>query len=426
LLLAVRGALRYRAAMDRLAAGFWGAFFCTAALMLAISLSAFRLSHRRVALNAGLTSIVSAAFAFAYLGGLPLAPNTEARVLAHVAVVTAVFLALMLMATMGMVRHTPVGRRAAGMLLAGGLIVLALGWLLEPPQSLALSSLAAFAIGAVMLVVAARGALRGDRAGWKAVAGIVFMLVAIAGLSWIAMSGTTTWPVHALSALSGVAYLSVIASVLWARYSYLLELSEVLAHGPSYDPVTRMRSHSETGQMVGEVFFRRGAEARPIGVLAVSLANLYALENLHGRAAFNHALFICAGRLRRCVPQNAEMGRMGEDGFLLLVPNAPDVARLEQLARQIRDRLCRPVSLSTSRDPAGLEAAGTAWVADVGIGVLGTNTQVRPSQAIATARAMARTAWSHPSRMAFFDEQAGQIAELGAATRPLAAAAVPA
>ena len=412
--------------MDRLAAGFWGAFFCTAALMLALSLAAFRLSHRRVALNAALTSVFSAAFVFAYLGGLPLAPNTEARVLAHVAVITAVFLALMLMSTMGMVRHTAVGRRAATALLAGGLLVLAAGWALEPTQSLALSSMAAFSIGAVMLVVAARGALRGDRAGWKAVAGIVFMLVAIAGLSRVALGDTTAWPVHAISALAGVAYLCVIASVLWARYSYLLELSEVLAHGPSYDPVTRMRSHSETGQMVGEVFFRRGAEARPIGVVAVSLANLYALENLHGRAAFNHALFVCAGRLRRCVPQNAEMGRLGEDGFLLLLPNAPDLERLEQLARQIRARLGRPVSLSTSRDPAGLEAAGTAWIADLGIGVLGTTTQVRPSQAVATARAMARTAWSYPSRMAFFDENAGQIAELGAATRPPPAAVAPA
>jgi hypothetical protein len=120
------------------------------------------------------------------------------------------------------------------------------------------------------------------------------------------------------------------------------------------------------------------------------------------------------------------MGRLGEDGFLLLVPNAPDLERLEQLARQIRDRLCRPVALSTSRDPAGLEAAGTAWVADIGIGVLGTTTQVRPSQAVATARAMARTAWSYPSRMAFFDENVGQIAELGAVTRPLPPGAVPA
>src|SRR5690606_40395944 len=92
------------------------------------------------------------------------------------------------------------------------------------------------------------------------------------------------------------------------------ELAEVLAHGPSYDPVTRMRSHNETGQMVGDIFFRRNAEARPIGVLAVCIANLYALENLHGRAAFNHALFVCASRLRRCVPQNVEMGRLAEIG----------------------------------------------------------------------------------------------------------------
>ena len=215
-----------------------------------------------------------------------------------------------------------------------------------------------------------------------------------------------------MSAVAGVAYLCVIAAVLWARYSYLLELSEVLANGPSYDPVTRMRSHNETGQMVGDVFFQRNAEARPIGVLAVCLANLYALENLHGRAAFNHALFVCAGRLRRVVPQNVEMGRLGEDGFLLLVPNAQELDRLAQLAMQIRDRLARPLSLSVSRDPAGLEHAGTAWVADVGIGVLATSTQVRPSQAVATARAMARTAWSYGSRMAFFDQKAGQIAEL--------------
>src|SRR5690606_33590688 len=190
------------------------------------------------------------------------------------------------------------------------------------------------------------------------------------------------------------------------------ELAEVLAHGPSYDPVTRMRSHNETGQMVGDIFFRRNAEARPIGVLAVCIANLYALENLHGRAAFNHALFVCASRLRRCVPQNVEMGRLAEDGFLLLVPHAPDVERLAQLARQIRDRLARPVSLSTSRDPAGLESASTAWRADLGVGVLLTNTQVRPAQAVSTARAMARTAWSYRSRLAFFDQAAGQIAEL--------------
>src|SRR5262249_35414630 len=151
----------------------------------------------------------------------------------------------------------------------------------------------------------------------------------------------------------------------------------------------RMRSHSETGQMLGDVFVRRGTEPRPIGVIAICVANLYALENLHGRAAFNHALFVSAGRLRRSVPPNVEMGRLSEDGFLLLVPHTADVQRLGLLARAIRDRLMRPITLSTSRDPAGLESGDTPWVAEVGIGVLGTSTQVRPSQVVGTARAMA-------------------------------------
>jgi GGDEF domain-containing protein len=398
--------------MDQIAAGFWGAFFCTAALMMVISLAAFARSHRRVALMAALTSLASASFVVSYLGWLPIDGELEERVQGHVAVATAVSLGLMLMSTLGLLRQRSVGRRAVAGLVGAGLLVVVASWALDAGDSLALGSTTAFTVGLVMLFVAARGAMRGDRGGWTFVAALFFMLAAIAGLSWIAISGTRSWPMHAVSAVAGVCYLSVTAAVLWARYSYLLELAEVMAHGPSYDPVTRMRSHSETGQMVGDVFFRRNAEARPIGVLAVCIANLYALENLHGRAAFNHALFICAGRLRRCVPQNVEMGRLGEDGFLLLVPHTADVQRLAQLARQIRDRLSRPVRLSTSRDPAGLEARSTNWVAEVGIGVLGTSTQARPSQVVSTARAMARTAWSYASRLAFFDDATGQIAEL--------------
>lgn len=398
--------------MDAVAAGFWGAFFCTAALMLGTSLAAFARSHRRVALMAGLTSAASAAFAGGYLGLLPFDGPTQARVLAHFAVVAAVVLALMLMSTFGLLRQRAVGRRAVVLLVASGVLVLLAGWLLEAGEALALGSAAAFAVGAVMLVLAARGARRGDRGGWAFVAALLCMLVAIAALTWIALTRTTAWPVHAVAALAGIAYLVVIASVLWARYSYLLELAEVMAHGPAYDPVTRMRSHSDMGQMLGEVFLQRGADARPIGVIAICIANLYALENLHGRAAFNHALFVCAGRLRRCVPADVDMGRLGEDGFLLLVPRAAELHRLAQVARQIRDRLRRPVTLSSRNDPAGLDAGDTSWVADVGLGVLVTHTQVRPAHAVATARAMARTAWSYGSRLAHYDAEAGQIAEL--------------
>jgi GGDEF domain-containing protein len=400
--------------MDVFAAGFWGAFFGTAALMLAISLVAFVRSQRRVALTAGLSALVSAAFVIAYLGWLPLEGGAEARVLSHVAMLTSVTLALMLMALLGLLRRKSVARRAIAGLVALAVAVLAMTWALAPPQALLLCSIVAFGVGVMMLLVALRSAVRGDRLAWMTVSGVSLMLVALGGLSVIALDRTVPWPVHAISAVAAMSYLTVMAGALWSRYSYLLELSEVLAHGPSYDPVTRMRSHSETGQLVGDVFFHRDAEARPIGVIAICIGNLYALENLHGRAAFNHALFVCAGRLRRCVPQTVEMGRLGDDGFLLLARNTHDMRDLAPLARQIRDRLGRPVSLSTSREPERWGAGGTAWVAELGIGVLSTSTQARPSQAVATARAMARTAWTYPSRLAFFDVDAGHIAEVRA------------
>lgn len=399
--------------MEILAAAFWGAFFGTAALMLAASAVAFARSLQRVALMAGLSALISALFVVAYLGWLPIASaQAEARLLAHVAVAAAVVLCLMLLSLLGRLRQPFVARRAYAALLGSASAVLAVGWMLEAAQSLALGSLMAFIVGALMLGVAVRSAARGDRLAWAAVTGVACMLVAVAGLSWIALDRGAPWQVHAVSAAAGTAYLAAMAAALWSRYSYLLELSEVMAQGPNYDPVTRMRSHSETGQMVGDLFLRREADHRPVGVIAVTIANLYALENLHGRAAMNHALYLCASRLRRIVPAGVQMGRLGDDGFLLLVRSAEDMQQLVQLARQVRERLSRPVELGTSRAPAALEAQRTAWVAEVGVGVLATSAHMRPSHAVATARAMARTAWSYASRLAWYDQVSGHIAEL--------------
>lgn len=399
--------------MDELAAGFWGAFFGTATLMVVASLVAFFRSQRRVALMAGLSALVSAGFVVAYVGWLPLQAAAEARLLAHVAMLATVTLALMLLALLGLLRRGPAAFRAIAAFLGLALVVTAAGWMLEPQQALALNSATAFAVGTLMLLLALRCALRGDRAAWLSVGGVSFMQVALAGLSWMALDGGSfPWPVHALTATAAMAYLALMACALWGRYAYLLELAEVIRLGPDYDPVTRMRSHSETGQMVGDVFLRQQGASRPVAVIAVCIANLYALENLHGRTASNHALFIYAGRLRRCVPQAVEMGRLGDDGFLLLLRDADDMAPAVRLARKIRQQLSRPVVLSTRGEEAGLDRDDTAWMAEIGVGILGTTTQVRPAQAVSTARAMARTAWSYGSRLAYFDPVAGQIAEL--------------
>jgi GGDEF domain-containing protein len=401
--------------MTTVAVGFWGAFFGSVALMLAGSLLAYARSLHRVALRAALTAVLSALFVVSYLGWLPIDdPQAEARLLAHIAAGVSAVLGVMLLSLMGVARRRADGAvwpRAA--IFAVAATVILVGWLLPSNEALALGSALAMGVGLLALAVCVRGLLRGDRQAWLAVSAVFFMLVAIGGLSAIALERVRDWPLHAMSAVAGMAYLAIISAALWARYSYLIELREVMAHGPSYDPVTRMRSHAETGQLVGKVFKPVGSETRAVGVIAISIGNLYALEQLHGRFAVNHALFICAGRLRRTVPGDVEMGRLGDDGFLLLTRDSQDPVRLVTLARRVAQRLAQPVLLSTSPDPGAPQAQRASWVADVGVGVLvGATPVVRPSAAVSMARAMSRTAWSFGSRIAWFDRDRREIAEL--------------
>jgi len=247
-----------------------------------------------------------------------------------------------------------------------------------------------------------------------AVAGLVFMLVAIAGLSWIALDRQhAPWLLYVVSAVASTLYLWTMAVVHWSRYAYLIELHEVMAHGPSYDPVTRMRSHAATGQMVTDVFKRFRDAPAPMGIIVLSIANLYSLEKLHGSGAVNSALFICAGRLRRAVPAHVEMGRLGNDGFLLTMPNCGDSGRLIKVARSLESRLRKSVALKTSQDASQLDSENPHWVAEIGVGVMiVSDPMARGASAVAMARGLSRTAMSYVSQIAWFDHSSGGIVEL--------------
>ena len=400
--------------MHIVAIGFWGGFFGTAALMLAGALAAFAKSHHRVALSAGMTSLLSALFVASYLGWLTV-PETalEARLLAHVAIVSAVLLGLMLMTELGLLREAAVARRVRWRMFALAAVTLGTGWLVTPRNALALSSLVAFGIGATGLAVAIRSGRRGDRLAWLAAFGVVFMLVALAGLSWIALDRRgVPWLVHPASALAGIAYLTSVGAMLWRRYSYLIELREVMVQGPRYDPVTRMQSAAAIGHVVGLAFLHQQKNpARPLILIAVSIGNLLTLENLHGRGALNHALFVCASRLRRCVPADVEMARLFEDGFLLVARDG-DRQRLMQLSHLVARRLSRPVALSTSPMASDLEAGQTQWTPHVGVGLLVATSHADPSMVLSRVSDMSRVAHSYPSRVALYDEGSARILEL--------------
>ena len=401
--------------MQTLAIGIWGCFFGVVLGILAGSVFAYARSLRRIALNAAMSALASALYVAAFLGMLPIADAQTLTVfLAVVTMTVSVLLIYMLFAMLGLTKSARTRQRTMAVLFGVFLLALVWGWQLESKDFLVLSTVTACLLGLIALGAAIKKALAGDRLAWAVVFSLCCMLVALVGLSAIAHErGQTNWSLHALSALAATLYMVIMASVLWSRYAYLIELHKMMAYGPSYDPVTRMRTHAETGQMVGAAFKSFRDKPQPMGIVALTIANLYALEQLHGTPAVSHALFVCAARLRRTVPSHVEMGRLGTDGFVLVMPECKNSTILIDLARVVEARLRRSVSLSTSRNAAQIETDSTLWVADIGVGVLMvSNPESRGSDAIAMGRRMSRTAISYASRIAWFDHSSGETVEL--------------
>jgi GGDEF domain-containing protein len=400
--------------LDVVAVGFWGAFFGAVSLALAAALLAFTRSARRVAFTGSMAALLSTAYVLLYLGWVPVDdPGVLLRLQAHAAALCAGILGLLLFRLLGLMRDRTRARRTIAAFVALMAAAIGAGWLLPPEGALALGALAEVLIIPLAFTRSLRAALRGGRPGWLAVAGVGCMSIAVTGLTWFAFRPETVpWPLHAASAVAAMGYLTCMAAAMWVRYAYLIDVREVMIHGPSFDPVTRMRSHVETDAMVADAFGRSAKDGSPVGVLVVSIGNLSALENLHGRSAYNHGLFLCATRLRRIAPPGVELGRVSDDGFLLVVRRPEGPEPLMDLAHLIVKRLTRGVVLGTSQDIAALETSRTEWVADVGVGLLIAKSTMRPSTAVAGAQAMSRTAWTFATRVAWYDEHERQITEL--------------
>ena len=401
--------------MEKLIYGLWGCFFGMTVVILAGSLVAYLHSLHRIAKNAALTAVMSAFYAVAFLGGLSIKDaDAEMRFLAFLTVPIAGFLYYQFLLTLGMLKKPGIKQQALLALLILCLGILILGWLLSAFQALAIGSLLSILLGLFALAVALRNAIKGERLAWVTVINVFCMLGAIAGLAWIALNRENyLLTVHVVTAVAATFYVASLAYIIWTRYEYLIELHEVMAHGPGYDPVTRMRSHQETGQMVDSIFKDFRNKPSPMGVVVLTIANLYMLEQLHGAAAVNKAFFVCAGRLRRWVPRQVEMGRLGTDGFVLIMQNCTDSKHVIDMARAIEARLRRSVKLNTSREVSQLGTGNTVWTAEIGVGVLMiSNPESQGSDVIEMGRRMSRTAISYASRIAWFDHSSGETVEL--------------
>ena len=401
--------------MEKLIFGLWGCFFGVVVGILAGSAFAYTRSLNRIASNAALSALASAIYVVVFLGGLPI-DNLETLKLslAFVTITVSVLLTYLLFALLGLTMSQRIRKRLFAALFSLPLVVSVFGWQLPPGDFLMVGTAMAVLLGLVALGAAVKKAWSGDHLTWAVVFGICCMLVSLTGLNIIARDREhASLLLHAVSALGATLYMVTMAWVLWSRYAYLIELHKIMAYGPSYDPVTRMRSHSETGQMVSATFQNFRDKPQPMGIVVLTIANLYTLEQLHGVPAVNHALFVCATRLRRTVPNHIQMGRLGADGFVLIMSLCKHTGDLISIAKAVEARLRRSVTLNTSREAVRLETDNTLWVADIGVGVLVvSNPESRGSDAVDMGRRMSRTAICYASRIAWFDESSGHVVEL--------------
>lgn len=401
--------------MQTLAIGLWGCFFGASLLVLSGAAFAFSRSMYRIGVNASLAAIGPVFVAAAFLGGQSIANrDVWLRFLAHLTAIVGALLVYQLLNILGSLKTASNRKRTKVFFVAVCVIALGASWFLTPADALRLCGVVAFLMAVYAWVVSIRNALRGDNLAWVAVISVSLVITSYFGLSFGALNPDQwTWKIQALTAASATGYMLTLGFINWQRYAYLLELRKVMVYGPAYDPVTRMRSHAETGKMARDIFGHHIHANEPLGVIVLTIANLYALKKLHGLAAVNSALFLTAVRLKRALPANVDVGRLGPDGFLLIMRNCPDSGRLIMLAHDLNRRLHKSVKLTIDPDIEQLETASTVWQAQIGIGALividpGTSSK----DAITMGHNMSRTAVSYASRIAWFDHSSGEIVEL--------------
>lgn len=401
--------------MQTLAIGLWGCFFGGSLLVLAGAGFAFSRSMFRIGVNTSLAASGPALMAMVFLWQPPDgAQDGWMRFLANLTAVVGAVLVYQLLNLLGWLRTSERRWRAKVFFVIVCAVAVWLSWLLPPPDALRLCAVVAFLMAIYALGVSVRNALRGDSLAWVAVIAVALVISGYAGLSFGALNPQQwRWEVRALSGAAATGYILTLGFINWQRYAYLLELKKVMTYGPAYDPVTRLRSHAETGQMVRSVFGRLVHAKEPLGVIVLTIANLYTLEKLHGVAAVNTALYLTAVRLKRALPSGLDIGRLGFDGFLLVMQNCSDSGRLVNLAHDLQRRMTKTVTLTTNTDAPQLESAQTVWLAQAGLGVLHVKDPLTTSlDAVTLGRNMSRTAISYASRIAWFDHASGETVEI--------------
>src|SRR6058998_3055253 len=151
--------------------------------------------------------------------------------------------------------------------------------------------------------------------------GILFAVVTTGfreAIAWVQMPADTpmVWRV-----ITGLAYLAVLG-VAMAGLQTLRRREAQMARLIIQDPLTNVLNARAFAERLGQELDRNRRYPRPLALMYMDLDNFKVINDTHGHQTGDAVLKLVADAMRTSVRQADIVGRLGGDGFAVLMPGA--------------------------------------------------------------------------------------------------------
>ncbi|WP_165452807.1 diguanylate cyclase domain-containing protein [Paenibacillus thalictri] len=121
--------------------------------------------------------------------------------------------------------------------------------------------------------------------------------------------------------------------------------NEALIHYMAYhDVLTDLPNRRMFQERAVEALGQAATSGEKLAFFVVDMDGFKAINDRHGHAAGDHVLHVTAARLKEWLEPGNIVARMGGDEFTILIHEADDVQRLEQLAALLLAKLNEPIT----------------------------------------------------------------------------------
>ena len=282
-----------------------------------------------------------------------------------------------------------------------GLLILALPYGQQLPAAAAICLLNS----GLVLWLAVRGWLLGDRLALGIAAGCALMLPAMGGLYAIALGVPGVGAgLQAASALSAVLAVWVIGAMLWRRNRLEHRAAGLTPMSQDIDPVTKLLSGRALVQVLINALKRRRRTRRDGAILAVMVFNIESIQSTAGTSGLNEMLIHLAHRLGQQVGVVNTVGRYYDRCFVVLVETIHSMAWLRTMGLRVASGMRRPIEVRT---PNGERVQVRP---DIGVGVVHlSRSATEVEEVLHDAQSMAEAARGMQSRAAILDPASGDV-----------------